>query len=195
MTRQLATPIHRQSFSPTHRMAVDLYHQVENRRIVLDPPYQRGSVWTNDQRLDLMYSFLSGYPVGTLIFNDRMRGAWWKNGPHTVAYAVIDGKQRLETVCDWFRGDLAIPVSWVPAEFIEPSAAGTFDDFGDGPYLTQSHLNDNGERYFETAMSIPVVTAQVDTVHAEAEIYRLVNTGGTHHTAEELARASKIEKG
>jgi hypothetical protein len=192
MTRQLTKPIEHLTLAPTNRMAIDLFHQVERRRIRLDPPYQRGRVWTDGQRLDLMYSLLSGYPVGTLILNNRAGGSW---GDFTVDYAVIDGKQRLETVCDWFRGDLPIPASWVPAGWItaESLTAGLVD-FGDGDYITEADLTPAAELHFETAMSLPVVTARLGDLAAEAEVYRLVNTGGTAHTAADLARAALAEK-
>lgn len=187
MSRQLDAPINHLSLSPTNRMADGIYHQIKNGRVLLDPPYQRDSVWTNDQRLDLMYSFLSGYPVGTLVFNDRMSSAW---GRFKVAYSVIDGRQRLETVVAWFEGALAIPASWLESKFYA-----TYAVTDDGPYVTINDLTDNGDRMVESRMSLPVVTAQVATLAAEAEIYRLVNTGGTAHTDEQIARATVIEEG
>lgn len=188
-TRQLVTPIRHLSLTPTHRTAEDIYHQVKRGRLVLDPPYQRGSVWTTDQRLDLMYSMLSGYPIGTAIFNDRMRGAWSRSGEFKVAYAVIDGRQRIETIVAWFSDQLAIPASWIADETIRDR-----DYTDDGPYVTLSDLTERGQRYVETRMSLPVVTAQVGTLADEAEIYRLVNAGGTAHTADDLARAQLIER-
>jgi hypothetical protein len=159
--------------------------------IVLDPPYQRGSVWTNDQRLDLMYSFLSGYPIGAVILNDRMRRAWDAKGEFVVAYAVVDGRQRLETVKAWFDGHLAIPESWIDPAWVLPSVGRI--DRGDGPYVDITYLTESGQRRIASRMAVPVVTAQVDSLEAEAEIYRLVNTGGTPHTPDDLARAARIE--
>ncbi len=187
MTRQLAQPITHLTLAPRNRMAIDLFRQVERGRIMLDPSYQRGSVWTDDQRLDLIYSMLSGYPVGALILNQR-DGERWGLG---VDYAVIDGRQRLEALCDWFRGDLAIPASWVPASWIQPDTV--FVDQGDGHYITEANLTEEGTTHMEAAMSVAVVTARLPTEQAEAEVYRLVNAGGTGHTAADLDRAASIE--
>lgn len=188
MTRHTNKPIKHLSLTPTNRMAVDIYHHVKKGRIVLDPPYQRGSVWTADQRLDLMFSYLSGYPIGAAIFNDRMRGAWARGGDFTVSYAVIDGRQRIETIVAWFDGDLAIPASWLPADFIRVSRS-----TADGPYVTIRDLTELGDLYVESRMPLPVVTTHVDTLTAEAKIYRLVNAGGTAHTPEDLTRAARVE--
>jgi hypothetical protein len=193
MTRQLAAPIQHLSLTPTNRTAIDLYHQYQRGRIVLDPPYQRGSVWSDDQRLDLMYSYLAGYPTGTLIFNDRMRGSWTRGDDFTVSYAVIDGRQRLETIIAWFNGHLAIPASWVREHDLLHDEA--WIDLGDGPYVYCNYLTENGARRIESRMGVPVVTAQVDTLEAEAEIFRLVNAGGTAQTQDDLERAAQVERG
>lgn len=191
MTRQLAAPIEFLSLNPSNRMAEDVYHQVKNGRIMLDPPYQRGSVWSPGQRLDLMYSYLSGYPTGTAIFNDRMRAAW-STTTYEIAYAVIDGKQRLETIVAWFDGDLAIPARWVSDAWIRDEV--DLLDAGDGPYVTVEHLTETGAAGVASRMQLPVVTARVGSLAAEREIYRLVNAGGTAHTAADLARAADVEK-
>jgi Protein of unknown function DUF262 len=188
-TRQLGRPVEHLSLNPSNRLAEDVFYQYKGGRVVLDPPYQRGDVWTGDQRLDLMYSYLAGYPTGTLILNDRMRAAW--STEFKIAYAVIDGKQRLTTVIMWFDGDLAIPASWIGDAWIRGDVE-PFDT-DDGPYVTVIHLTETGQRKVASRMQLPVVTAQVDSLEAEAEIYRLVNAGGTAHTAEDLARAADIE--
>ena len=185
MTRQVAAPIQYLSLTPTYRPADGLYYQHKSGSILLDPPYQRASVWTADQRLDLMYSFLSGYPIGVLILNDRTRAS---SQEFRTAYAVIDGRQRIETILAWFDDQLALPASWLPESWISQAS-----DTPDGPYVTRSQLTEGGDRNVESTMVVPVVTAQVATVAAEAQIYRLVNTGGTAHTDGEIARAATIE--
>lgn len=187
MTRQLRFPIDNLSLTPYNRMAVDIYHQIKKGQVLLDPPYQRGSVWTTDQRLDLMYSFLSGYPTGAILLNDRMRGGWG----HQVAYAVVDGRQRLETIVAWFDGRLAIPASWIERK--RQRAGRVFADYGDGPYVDISDLTENGALMVESRMALATVVAHVDRIEGEAEIYRLVNTGGTQQTAADLNRAAEVE--
>lgn len=190
MTRQLTAPVEHLSLNPSNRLAEDVFYQYKAGRVVLDPPYQRGDVWTDDQRLDLMYSYLAGYPTGTLILNDRMRSAW--STEFKIAYAVIDGKQRLTTVIMWFEGRLAIPASWIGAEWVRDDVEPV--DVGDGPYVTVEHLTETGQRKVSSRMQLPVVTAQVDSLEEEKRIYRLVNAGGTAHTADDLERAAEAQK-
>lgn len=189
MTRQLAAPVRHLSLNPSNRLAEDVYHLHRKGRLLLDTPYQRGSVWTVDQRLDLMYSYMWGYPTGSIILNDRMRSAW--SATFKVAYAVIDGKQRLETIIAWFDGTLAIPASWMEQGWIRDAI--DLVDTDDGRYVTVDHLTEAGQMGVSSWMNLPVVTAQVDTLEAEKEIYRLINRGGTEHTAAEMARADAGE--
>lgn len=192
MTRQTTAPVEHLSLNPSNRLGEDLYYQHERGAILLDPPYQRGSVWTTTQRLDLMFSWLSGYPIGAVILNDRQHAAWDSTNPGmTVAYAVIDGRQRLETLIAWFDGRLAIPATWLRPEWIDPQAVPADD--GDGPYITETDLTVAGQRLVSSRMAVPVVTAQVSTVEAEAEIFRLVNSGGTPQTEQDMSRAAQVE--
>lgn len=189
MTRQLEAPIRHLSLTPTNRLAEDVYHQVGKGSILLDPPYQRGSVWTDGQRLDLMYSMMTGYPIGTAIFNNRM--PWYRDGVR-VSYAVIDGRQRLETICDWFDGKLLIPASWMELGWVDPTSRTR--KTSDGPYVSAADLTEGGQRHVSSRMSLPLVIAQVDSIGEEAEIYRLVNSGGTLQTPENLARAARVAR-
>lgn len=187
MTRQLNSPIVPVAMKAYHRTAIDLHFQITGGKILLDPPYQRGSVWTEDQRLDLMYSMLSGFPIGAIILNDRMNGTWG----FKVAYAVIDGRQRLETISAWFSDGLRIPISWVVPEAIRDDAQAY--DTGDGLYVHNSDLTPNGQAEIESRMSVSTMVANVNSLAGEAEIYRLVNAGGTAHTADDMTRAAAVE--
>lgn len=154
----------------------------------LNPPYQRGAVWTDQQRRDLMQSFLSGVPVGAVIVNqrsyttsenERVFGA-----PHI--YAVIDGKQRIETIQAFHRGEFSVPADWWEDRSIDPtrvSADGT---------VTYGDLTDYGQRRFDM-FPIPTEVANVKSLRAEAAIFRLVNTGGTDQTDDDIARAAVVE--
>jgi hypothetical protein len=92
----------------------------------------------------------------------------------------------------WFNGQLAIPASWIGDQWIRDDVQPV--DYGDGPYVTVNHLTETGQRKVSSRMQLPVVTARVDSLEAEAEIYRLVNAGGTAHTSADLAAAAKIER-
>lgn len=154
----------------------------------LNPPYQRGAVWTEQQRRDLMQSFLSGIPIGAVIVNQRSYDTAENIrvfGTPNI-YAVIDGKQRIETIQAFHRGDFGVPADWWEDQSIDPnrvSADGT---------VTYDDLTDYGQRRFDM-FPIPTEVASVKSLRAEAAIFRLVNTGGTEQTDDDIARAAAIE--
>lgn len=143
-------------------------------------------MWTDDDRIDLMESFLTGCPVGSIILNDRMNARWG----YKISYAVIDGRQRLETICAWFDGKLFIPASWVQA-LISPDAEPR--QTGDGPYVCVNDLTELGQAKVESRMSIQQYVTNVPTLSAEARVYRLVNKGGQAHTTADLDHAAQVE--
>lgn len=190
MTRQTTAPLPHVSMNVTNRLAEGLANQIQRGVLILAPPYQRGSVWSTDQRIALMRSWLMGVPVPAILLNNRMGAGWAKNNPndhYKVAYATVDGRQRLETAVAWFNGELAIPASWVPADMVTAT-----EDTDDGPYVNNDGLTERGQRFVESRMSLPCAEAQVSTIREEAEVYLLVNGGGTPQTDTDMANAARV---
>lgn len=184
MTLQTQQPLEHRNLSATARQAAELVSNVTNGELDLNPPYQRGPVWTLDQRQNLIRSMLLGIPVPAVILNARWQSATWDQGP---SWACVDGRQRIETMCQWMADELPIPASW-----IEPAMVDATFDTDDGPYLNYKHLTMAGRRITRGRFLIPVAEAQVDTVEEEAAIYLLVNGAGTAQSAGDLERAARI---
>jgi hypothetical protein len=191
MTRQTSAPIDRLSLSSTNRLASELARFYTDGRLTADLPYQRGSVWTLDQRIALVKSWLSGTPIPSVIINDRMSIAWTERHGEIregrALWAVIDGKQRIETAAMWFAGMFAVPASWFDPDRVEAT-----EDTDDGPYVRFAGLTETGRRLFENRAMLPAATASVGSVEEEAEIYLRVNGGGTAQAAEDMDRAAQI---
>jgi hypothetical protein len=82
-----------------------------HEQVDLDPPYQRRSVWTLKDRRFFLDTVFRGYPCPP-IFLHKTQGADQK-----TVYAVVDGKQRLQTLFMFVDGELALA-----------------QDFGDGRF-------------------------------------------------------------
>lgn len=197
MTRQTRAPLERLPLNTSNRQARWLVKQATDGELDLNPPYQRGPVWTEDQRVALLRSLLSGVPVPSIIIADRHHRGWTDTAYYDreasggrASYAVIDGKQRLLALKAWFDGRLAIPASWVPAEEIEQT-----EDTDDGPYVRATGLTDMGRRRTGERILLPVGEALVCSVAEEASIYLLVNGQGTPQTDTEMDNAARIAKG
>jgi hypothetical protein len=194
MTRQTKDVLSRLPMSTSNRQARWLVHQVEVGDLDINPPYQRGDVWTEDQCQALIRSLLSGVPIPTLIINDR-DGRWWTDtnafDPSASSghgsYAVVDGKQRLLCLKAWFDGDLPVPASW-----ISPAQIDQTEDTDDGPYVRFTGLNDLGRRVVGERLLIPIGECSASTLRAEAEIYLLVNGGGTPQSDADMDNAYRI---
>lgn len=166
----------------------------------LTAPYQRGSVWTLDQRRALIKSLVMGLPIGSVITS---KIPYQRAG---ASYRVIDGKQRIETVRAFERGDFTVPGWWFRSTECEHRAGEVAY-----PGLTvvgQRHFDNQmmGELLFDaitewthapgTERGWRTRTRTADEVlRAEAELYGLVNGGGTAQTDEDMARAAVVARG
>lgn len=72
----------------------------------LDPEYQRGHVWTEEQKVDLIDSIFKNVDIGKFTI---IRRPWGDdpNKPKTqLLYEVLDGKQRITAMLDFYLGRL-----------------------------------------------------------------------------------------
>ncbi len=183
-------PLPHLSLSATNRPVDYFVHNVRRGRLLLDAPYQRGSVWTTVQRGNLIRSLLMGIPVPAIVLNRRLTDAWEQaNGYSPHIAAVVDGKQRIEAMTAWFDGEFAVPSTWFRPGWLR-------DDLvvNDRTWASFTDLTDKGRRGFEDAQ-FACVEAQVNTVQDEAQIYLLVNGAGTAQTDDDMANAQRVAEG
>lgn len=184
MTRQTDGPITHQSLQSSNRSAREVARLVEHG-LELSPEYQRGSVWTEEQRINLVRSWMAGVPIPAITLNDRLSSGM--SDIDDPAYAVIDGKQRVETAIAWFNGDLAVPASWFAPESIEATV-----QTEDGPYVTYKGLTVVEQRLFSNRAFLPTIEVKVKTLAEEAALYVLLEQSGTKQSAEDVANAQRV---
>lgn len=194
MTRQTRTPLVHLGLSASDRQVRELARSFrETFGLDLQPPYQRGRVWTEDQKVALVRSWLTGTPTGVVILNDRSTTEWEQVNGYDPAsrgeavYACIDGQQRISTAIDWFGDEFAVPASWFATEDITAT-----EETGDGLYVRWSGLTVARQRHFANRAQLAVAMARVSTLQEEAEIYLLVNGGGTPQTSASMNNAARI---
>ncbi len=109
--------------------------------IQLDPDYQRLSgIWTLDKRQLLLDSILNSFDVPKLYFHKFSQPL--KKGNLTFDYAIIDGKQRLETIWNFISGNVALS-----------------DDFD---FLKDPEVKAGGMTYRELGKEYPELKADFD---------------------------------
>lgn len=154
----------------------------------LAPPYQRGQVWSQDQQRALVKSWIMGIPIPAVILNDR---ADWRTETgdrrlvtDDTVWAVVDGLQRIDTAVAWFSGSLDIPGEWLPEHSVESSPDRTTTNY--------NQLTLAAQRHQARGFLLPLIEAKLPTIEAEAELYLLVNGGGTGQTSEDMQRATNV---
>lgn len=194
MSRQTSAPLVHTTLNASYRRAIDIVRLVENGDLDINPSYQRGQVWTENQKTALVRSWLTGIPSGVVILADRDNRNWAKaNGNTPISsgeplWACIDGQQRITAAQSWFNSTLAVPASWFDPQYVE-----TAQDTDDGPYVTHGGLTVVGRRMVESRALLQVADAKTcATVADEAAIYLLVNGGGTPQTEQDMDNANDI---
>ena len=185
MSHQSTAPLDRTELTQAATTAYGLMLEHRDGALLLDAPYQRGSVWTANQRIALVRSWLLALPIPAVILNDRRAGHWTDADGHPdFTIAVVDGRQRMETAIAWFDSNLPVPASWFPAEQVATTV-----DTADGPYVTYDGLTTEAKVYTKRLFRFPTATASVSTLADEAAIYLLVNGAGTVQTQDDLDNA------
>ncbi|AWI32722.1 DUF262 domain-containing protein [Streptomyces tirandamycinicus] len=200
MTRQTQAPIEHTNFNPMFRRASAIVDDVRRGNLDLHPPYQRGSVWNDEQRMNLIESWLYGVPTGPIVLVDRANGKWKTEDGQRPLYDDVDvamwgcadGQQRITTAMAWFDGEFAVPASWFDGEFLE-----TTEETADGPYVRFTGLTKPGQLKFDLHLaSFQVSEDRTCTGMAdEARTYLLINTSGTAQTSADLDNARRVAAG
>lgn len=90
--------------------------RANRHKIDWDPPYQRrGRLWSDTDKAYLIDSILNDYDIPKLYLADFT----WRDSPlnkKQLPYAIIDGKQRFETIFEFFDGKLVLNDDFVYIE-------------------------------------------------------------------------------
>jgi hypothetical protein len=78
---------------------IDLH---KNNQLDLDPTYQRRSVWSPKDRRFFLDTIFRGFPSPAIFLNKKI------NEVGKTVYAVVDGKQRLETIIKFIDNQISI---------------------------------------------------------------------------------------
>lgn len=170
----------------------------------LTAPYQRGSVWTEEQRRNLIKSLLIGIPIGAVtVAKQDIRST----GPY---YRVVDGKQRIETLWAFVDGILSVPRDWfdhrdldltpmtvrewVAWDDLTPRGHRRFEGctLGTVEFDSQSETVELAEPDAQGNRFVHRRRTPVEALAAEAELYLLINFGGVEQTAADRQRAEEV---
>ncbi len=136
--------------------------------IDFDPTYQRQSdVWAEGKRQLFVDSLINGFDIPKLYFHDLS----WDSKGQNKRYAIIDGKQRLEAINAFIRGQFAL------SDEFEDIAQANSDIAGRAARLSYREL---AERYpdlksrFDQA-DLPIVLVQTNDAELIDEMFSRLN--------------------
>lgn len=96
-----------------HQTKTLIWWSGKRESIDFSPPYQRkGRLWSTQDKAFLIDTIINGFDVPKLYLADFQYGNSSLNEKR-LAYAIIDGKQRLEAIFDFFDGNLVLDRDFV----------------------------------------------------------------------------------
>ena len=134
--------------------------------ICVRPPYQRGEAWNPKQQMSLIKSVYEGYPLTSIFFADVKED---KDNPYE--YEVVDGQQRLTSLCKYVNGHLSLPSTEGPIK-------GFFENVSDA------------QRELFLNQKIFVNSVVYDTYKEKVKHFEIINSGNTKLEHQEIRNAS-----
>ena len=132
---------------------LDLYSQ--RGEIQLDPSYQRISgVWSRETRQLLLDSILNRFDLPKFYFHEFVPPKY--EGSEVLHFAIIDGKQRLQTIWDFIDGKISLA-----------------EDF---TYLADDTIDARGMTYSELGQKHPRLKALFDAYQLDIVTIRTEDT-------------------
>lgn len=152
-------------------MTVDFFALREDNGVSkfdMDQPYQRGLVWGQRRKVNLIKSMLMGVPIPAIVLNDRFHAGFKHPGydqNRNWAYAIVDGKQRISAILGFMNNEFMAPAQWWDK------------DSKNKGLLWWAELSKPNQRFFRNT-PLPVANGQFTTLAQEEELFNLINFGG-----------------
>lgn len=164
---RIGTDVYQQPMGMVVKYRVLAEGDMESVSWILDPPFQRGAVWTKDQKVAWIETMLRGVGLPALFVN-QFPGDHPTYGFREV---VIDGQQRLRATAEFMR-----------------------DKFRVRGELWSEQTKVWRRQFCHSRSMCNVVLCKYDTLKECAELYLKLLTAGTAHTPAEIEKARQFIK-
>ncbi|MDD5007250.1 MAG: DUF262 domain-containing protein [Syntrophorhabdaceae bacterium] len=139
---------------------------VKDGTIDLSPKYQRRFRWDSQRQSKLIESFLMNVPVPPVFLNEDIYGK----------YSVIDGKQRLIAITDFFSGKLELK---------------GLEIFSDINNMTIDLLPKRLQSIIKTRPTLrAIIILHQSDVDVKFEVFKRLNTGGVNLNPQEIRNST-----
>lgn len=139
--------------------------EIEEMSLILDPDFQRGHIWTENQQIQFLEYFFRGGRSGNVLYFNYP--SWHSNsqGREYNDYVCVDGLQRITSIQKFINNEIRIFGSF-------------YKEFEDNIRMSDS-----------------VFKVNVNDLKTKKEVlqwYIDINAGGTPHSTEEINRVAKM---
>lgn len=139
--------------------------EIEQFNLQLNPKFQRGHVWTEDQQVAWLEYFLKGGKSGRIVyFNNPSQHKSVKDGSYND-YVCVDGLQRITAIQRFMNNEIKVFGSY-------------YREYED-----------------ETRIATHTIKVNINDLKTEREVlqwYVDMNSGGTPHTKAEIEKVEKM---
>lgn len=155
------------SYIETHPLQHSTIQSIHSEweAIVKDPPYQRnGDIWSSEKKQLLIDSIINRYDIPKIYFHKYDRAEIRTTGK---MYAVIDGRQRLETIISFIEDGFSIGNEFEYLEDTSVKAAGmTYSELAKQYPKIKSRFD---------SFSLPIVTVETDDIDLIDDMFSRLN--------------------
>ena len=138
----------------------------ERQQIELDPEYQRISdVWTTEKRQLLIDSMLNGFDIPKIYLHEFV--PFKQKGAQRYRYAIIDGKQRLQTIWDFIDGRLPLAEDF---KYLRDDTV----EAGGLTYSQLANLYPHIKNRFD-GTTLPIITIRTDDIDMIEDMFSRLN--------------------
>jgi hypothetical protein len=161
---RIAPPDRRLVTQPYDLTVRTIVSQIEDKTLIVQPPYQRGYVWDNGRASRLIESLLMNIPIPPCYFAEEEEGR----------LAVIDGQQRLYSIWRFVKNHYRLQGLSTLVEY-------------SGKYYRE--LPEREQRLISGRTIRCIVIAQESHPEIRFEVFERLNTGGMKLTDQEIRNA------
>ena len=172
--------------SSTKLTISEFYENYEQSKYNFDVPYQRKSgIWSDDMKSFLIDSIMKNYPMPPVFLRPNVDSRTGK-----TRYDIIDGKQRLETIIGFIKGDIPLTDYFGEDKIFTDNEGDIAKDISGRSFL-DIKLNNKFEEFVKQFWTYSII---IDYLYSDDEIlianvFDRLNRNGVQLSKQELRNA------
>ncbi|QOR33858.1 DUF262 domain-containing protein [Clostridium sp. 'deep sea'] len=165
------TKIVKQSWS-----IVEIYQKIMSKKLILDPQYQRNSVWNTSKKVAFIESLFMGIVIPPIYVVEIPN----ENVLEGNNYEVVDGKQRLSTITSFLENKLKLNAKYLEY-YSDIYGTKVFNEI-------RKHYGEHVNEFLSSVLDVYVITAN-SPEFTKYDIFARLNKGSEKLKVNEIRKA------